>query len=395
MGFWSWLFPKKNLEINSVPSVDNSNPVPIVVPDSQDSAPAPALMLTPAPAPVQDPLVDRDVFMEDLRYIVRSFFDSRKPTLFYAWLCGYEYEVAGEGDYYVLVMSPPKAISQKGIAFAIEKLKSDLEGMYFEYWESSIKDYHARMVSPSSAADLERVLSKYSKDVFSEAFERYRSEVASFAVNLVSSRRDMDIGNLNYKIEEKWQYLKPILRNALLAGVDKYGDQSYEKFHDECRQFTDKLIPENTLKFYSANLIWAAMGDIVFLKLEEEPVGSSREIPVDGVEFEIWCAERFIELGWDAQLTTATGDQGVDVIVRKDNLTVAVQCKRYSQPVGNKAVQEAYAGKQHIGADIACVIATAGFTKSAVELARSTLVYLVEADDIDIFAEHITKEIEA
>lgn len=61
----------------------------------------------------------------------------------------------------------------------------------------------------------------------------------------------------------------------------------------------------------------------------------------------------------------------------------------------NKAVQEAYSGKQYIRADIACLIATAGFTKSAKELAQSALFYLVEAEDIDIFSEHITKEIEA
>ncbi len=362
MGFWSWLFPKNDSENVNVASVA---------------------------------VVDRDIFMDDIRGIIRSYFDAHNPALFYAQLCGYRYETTNEDGYIRSVLSVPSDITQSGISFAVDMLQNKFEYMFFEHWEDTFRQYHNSVLTPSAQGDLIRAIGNYSKATFSKAFEEHRTEIASFAVNLVNSRRDIDIGNLKYKIEDKWNYLKPILRGSLRAGVDKYGEQDYDLFHKECKEFTGRFVPEGSLKFYDEILCWVEMSSIAMAKLEEEPVGSSREIPVDGVEFEIWCAERFIELGWDAQLTTATGDQGVDVIVRKDNLTVAVQCKRYSQPVGNKAVQEAYAGKQHIGADIACVIATAGFTKSAVELARSTLVYLVEADDIDIFAEHITKEIEA
>lgn len=389
MGFWSWLSPKKNLEINSATSFEDSNPAP----EAASVSPLSALTQSVVPAPAQ--VVDLDLFMEDFRYIVKSYFDSHNPALFYAKLCGYRHDVTGEDGYYGFMMSSPDSITQQGIAFAIDRMKSEFEYMYFDHWENTFKDYCCRVLPAKTVVEMEAILGRYTKLEFLGAFEQCRSECASFAVNLVNSRRDIDEGNIKYKVEEKWAYLKPLLRNAMLAGVDKYGEQDYKPFHEECREFCEKFFSDEALKFYHSSTVWLKMSDIAFDALHEEPVGSARDTPVDGVEFEIWCAERFIELGWDAQLTAATGDQGVDVVVRKDNFTIAVQCKRYSQPVGNKAVQEAYSGKQYIGADMACVIATAGFTKSAKELARSTLVYLVEAEDIELFVEHVLKGIEA
>ena len=43
-------------------------------------------------------------------------------------------------------------------------------------------------------------------------------------------------------------------------------------------------------------------------------------------------------------MTNATGDLGLDVIAEKQGLRYGIQCKYYSYPVGNIAVQVAYAG---------------------------------------------------
>jgi hypothetical protein len=67
-------------------------------------------------------------------------------------------------------------------------------------------------------------------------------------------------------------------------------------------------------------------------------------------------------------------------MARREGLSVAIQCKRYSKPVGNKAVQEVFAAKQFASADHACVIGTGGFTRSARELAGATGVVLLEAE---------------
>ena len=49
----------------------------------------------------------------------------------------------------------------------------------------------------------------------------------------------------------------------------------------------------------------------------------------------------------------------------------------YSQPVGNKAVQEVLAGKAFESADLAFVVSNTEFTPAAWTLAEATGVYLV------------------
>ncbi len=105
-------------------------------------------------------------------------------------------------------------------------------------------------------------------------------------------------------------------------------------------------------------------------------------IPVDGHAFEHWVADALTGFGWEAEVTSAGGDQGIDVIATKAGRKLCVQCKLYSSAIGNKAVQEAHAGKAYYGADRAAVLSNAPFTSSAQALAISTGVLLVSHHDI-------------
>lgn len=112
------------------------------------------------------------------------------------------------------------------------------------------------------------------------------------------------------------------------------------------------------------------------------------QIPDDGIAFEHWCADKLSKIGWETTVSKASGDQGMDVMATDGETTICIQCKRYARPVGNKAVQEAFAAKQHVDADAACVIATGGFTNSAKELASSTKVVLLDAELIESFSDY-------
>ena len=68
--------------------------------------------------------------------------------------------------------------------------------------------------------------------------------------------------------------------------------------------------------------------------------------------------------------------------------TVCIQCMRFAKPVGNKAVQEVVAAKIYSGADYGCVIATGGFTKSAVELAKTTPTTIIPEEGISDFDDY-------
>ena len=74
---------------------------------------------------------------------------------------------------------------------------------------------------------------------------------------------------------------------------------------------------------------------------------------MDGHEFEYFCAELLRKNGYDkAEVTPGSGDQGIDVIAYKDGIKFGVQCKCYTSDIGNKAVQEAYSGKEFYGCHI-------------------------------------------
>jgi restriction system protein len=75
----------------------------------------------------------------------------------------------------------------------------------------------------------------------------------------------------------------------------------------------------------------------------------------------------------------------------KDGILVAIQCKRYAQPIGNKSVQEAYTGATHYRADRAVVIGTGGYTRAAIELADNTGVVLIDAENIAAFTALVTQ----
>lgn len=104
---------------------------------------------------------------------------------------------------------------------------------------------------------------------------------------------------------------------------------------------------------------------------------------MSGVEFERYMARVYQALGYNVTILGGSGDQGVDLLLRKGRVLVAVQCKNHQRPVGNKPVQEVYAGQRHYGANQAWVVAPAGFTKGAFALSRTTGVRLFDYGSIE------------
>lgn len=115
---------------------------------------------------------------------------------------------------------------------------------------------------------------------------------------------------------------------------------------------------------------------------EQSDVSVNFEGITDPNIYEIACAKELKIYGWQAQVSPVGADQGIDVRANKEGLNVVIQCKLYSNPVGNKAVQEALSGKAFDKADFAVVVAPNGYTRSALELAQSTGVLLLSHNDL-------------
>ena len=98
---------------------------------------------------------------------------------------------------------------------------------------------------------------------------------------------------------------------------------------------------------------------------------------MEGRKFESFCADLLVKRGYeDVLVTQGSGDQGIDIIAYKDGVKYGIQCKCYSSVVGNKAVQEVFAGKTFYQCHVGIVVTNNYFTESAIELAKSNGIIL-------------------
>ena len=103
---------------------------------------------------------------------------------------------------------------------------------------------------------------------------------------------------------------------------------------------------------------------------------------IDPLEFERRCAEAMHLSGWTARTTKGSGDQGVDVLADKRGTKLVLQCKLYTNTVGNKAVQEVFAAKTFSDAKFAAVVSNNSYSRGAKELAIKTGVLLLHYSDL-------------
>lgn len=181
-------------------------------------------------------------------------------------------------------------------------------------------------------------------------------------------------------------------RRMVLIKVDSYGVVDAEGWMKECQYFVDKVVrPKLTEE--EAQAVAAAGLSRLMTEMLEEPAreecarleaGFNYNEDMSPLDYERFCAARLEAVGWTCELTKGSGDQGADVVARKNGTVLVVQCKKYGSPVGNGAVQEAVAAKGHLKAHFAAVVSNTSFTRSAVELASSTRTLLLNHSELDI-----------
>jgi restriction system protein len=200
---------------------------------------------------------------------------------------------------------------------------------------------------------------------------------------------------------------------------DEYGNHLFDKWNQALDYFVDNvllkdplvhahLLPPHILQTRIAlndpNFMEAELNELLHQvkklivdavieyktnQLENEAHLSVDVDSLDPIQFEHFCADMLRNDGWNARVTQASGDQGIDVIAHLGDIKAVFQCKKYSQPVGNAAVQEIFAGKQHEQAHVAAVVSNASYTPSAKQLASTTGVHLLHFSELPQFAERL------
>lgn len=191
-----------------------------------------------------------------------------------------------------------------------------------------------------------------------------------------------------------WRHRETLARKRRrTVRSDDYGTQDFGKWISEIDYFLDRVIqpdiPDDKITAFVSYPRPAKIQIIDDIVRAVELPQRDFDHDFSAEDFEDYVAEKLSEKGWSTRLVGKTGDQGADVMASKNGVDVVIQCKKYSKPVGNFAVQEAHAAKAHYSADVAVVISNAEFTASAKELAVSTDVVLMDVIDIDYFDDRI------
>lgn len=106
---------------------------------------------------------------------------------------------------------------------------------------------------------------------------------------------------------------------------------------------------------------------------------------MDGYQFEEYVARRLASAGYvNIDVTPKSGDFGADIIAYKrfTREKVCFQCKKYSKPVGVKAIQEVIGAMAYYNCSVGCVVSRSGFTQAATNLASKSRVMLKNVEQL-------------
>jgi hypothetical protein len=184
--------------------------------------------------------------------------------------------------------------------------------------------------------------------------------------------------------------------------IDEYGEENWDALQQEVETcftkiakrngYSDKTIKDvfkkGTLLKFPEEYWWLKQ------KLEEDfrtyhqiekarPASSFNVNGLTGVEFETWIGKRLRERGFEVSGTPNTGDQGADLIAKKNDRTIVIQAKRHQGAVGNKAVQEVIGAIAYYGGDEGWVVTNSSFTRAAKALAQKNNVRLVDGKNLE------------
>jgi restriction system protein len=193
--------------------------------------------------------------------------------------------------------------------------------------------------------------------------------------------------------------------NALISyyhqsrSKDYFGNIDEKRWHGHINTFLQTQLTPDTQNFTAwrsseigktaAAMVDHKTSEMIALHKQNNPLARVDVTALTPLEYERHCAELLSEAGWKISMTPPTRDGGADFIAEKQSWRIIVQCKRYAEPVGNKAVQEVNSAVRLYQGNVACVVAPNGFTKQAQREAESLSVHLLHHSALPTFGDKI------
>jgi Holliday junction DNA helicase RuvB len=109
---------------------------------------------------------------------------------------------------------------------------------------------------------------------------------------------------------------------------------------------------------------------------------ASNVCSMTAIAFKEFTVSLFREMGYAVEITSGMSDNGIDLLLRKNNQMIAVQCKRWSDPVGEAVVRDFHSALMSSGAQSGYVVTTSTFTSHAYSFARGKPIQLVDLEGL-------------
>lgn len=141
---------------------------------------------------------------------------------------------------------------------------------------------------------------------------------------------------------------------------------------------------ENGMDLFESR--WVKREDLP--KLKEARIGISNNFSnLSPYEFEHFVAKLLREMGYSTNVTQKTGDYGVDIIAKKDNDVIAVQCKRFQEGnlVGNRDIQRVLGAMYSINAQKCIFVTTSRYTRQAIQQSKGCPIELWDKEILHNF----------
>lgn len=206
-----------------------------------------------------------------------------------------------------------------------------------------------------------------------ELLSRINIDVKKLARKRARLLYDDGYGNL---VWDKWEREKEYyIFSVLLGEVDK---RSRSQYSNQTKNMINAIFDDidTIINNYNSNVMENNNNENMNVATVLEQNHATWD------EFEDTCYDIAFRAGFVVEKVAGSGDFGADVIAEYLGYKVAIQCKYYSQPVGNKAVQEVFSAKDYYDCFYAIVVSNNEFTHQATVTAEKHGVLLTHVDDL-------------
>ncbi len=117
------------------------------------------------------------------------------------------------------------------------------------------------------------------------------------------------------------------------------------------------------------------------IQVDIYPATITQMMQMTPADFEQFIAKLYAKMGYQTRVTRHSGDNGIDIELRKDGKRFVVQCKRYKGMVGEPIVREFF-GSFATQAEQGFIVTTGTFSKAARAWATSRPLRLIDGREL-------------